>query len=198
MMYATTSLKAHAKAEPGTVGTCSLCKSAVKAKCGKIVSWHWAHEAREDCDAWSEPMTQWHLDWQETRPSEFREVVMGNHRADLVAADGTVVELQHSSIAPDEISDREAHYGRMIWIFDIRDAFDQGRFCPRFRETHWTFRWLHPRKTVATCTKSVFLDIGENRLFWLNKMHPEAPCGGSGQMILKNNLITTINAGAPL
>jgi hypothetical protein len=32
----------------------------LKARCGQIVTWHWAHLAREDCDPWAEPDTVWH------------------------------------------------------------------------------------------------------------------------------------------
>jgi hypothetical protein len=68
-------------------------------------------------------MTEWHLGWQLAVPPERREVVMGRHRADIVTASGGVVEVQHSSISPDAIEEREAFYGeRMAWIFDATRA----------------------------------------------------------------------------
>jgi hypothetical protein len=64
-------------------------------------------------------MTARHWSWQLAAPPERREVVMGPHRADVVAASGGVVELQHSAISPEVIREREDFYGeRMAWIFD--------------------------------------------------------------------------------
>ena len=66
-------------------------------------------------------MTEWHLGWQRAVPPERREVVMGPHRADIVTASGGVVEIQHSPISVDVITEREEFYGdRMAWIFDAR------------------------------------------------------------------------------
>ena len=44
---------------------------------------------------------------------------MGPHRADIVTASGGVVEIQHSPISVDVITEREEFYGEhMAWIFD--------------------------------------------------------------------------------
>ena len=68
-------------------------------------------------------MTEWHLGWQRAVPPGRREVVMGPHRADLVTASGGVVEIQHSPISADVITEREEFYGdRMAWIFDATKA----------------------------------------------------------------------------
>jgi hypothetical protein len=42
-------------------------------------------------------------------------------RADIVTASGVVVELQHSPISAETIAEREAFYGRMVWVFDARE-----------------------------------------------------------------------------
>ena len=48
---------------------------------------------------------------------------MGPHRADIVTASGGVVEIQHSPISADVITEREEFYGdRMAWIFDATQA----------------------------------------------------------------------------
>jgi hypothetical protein len=48
---------------------------------------------------------------------------MGPHRADVVTASGGVVELQHSAISPEVITEREEFYGeRMAWVFDATAA----------------------------------------------------------------------------
>ena len=102
-------------AVPHLTATCPSCDHPVVAKCGSIVTWHWAHQARADCDPWAEPDSEWHHRWQDAAPPHQREVIIGNHRADIVTGDGAVVELQHSTISPEEIAEREAHYGRMWW-----------------------------------------------------------------------------------
>ena len=122
MMYADTA-SGRAEASPGLEGTCPSCGHPCRPKCGQLVIWHWAHHARADCDPWSEPMTEWHLGWQRVVPPERREVVMGPHRADIVTASGGVVEIQHSPISVEVITEREEFYGeRMAWIFDATQA----------------------------------------------------------------------------
>ncbi len=121
-MYADTDA-GRAEASPGLKGTCPSCGHPCRPKCGKIVIWHWAHHARADCDPWSEPITEWHLGWQRAVPPERREVVIGSHRADIVTASGGVVEIQHSPVSVDMITEREEFYGeRMAWIFDATKA----------------------------------------------------------------------------
>ena len=122
MMYAETA-EGRVEAAPGLAGTCPSCGHPCRPKCGKLITWHWAHYARADCDPWSEPMTEWHLGWQRAVPSERREVVMGPHRADILTASGGVVEIQHSTIPVDTITEREEFYGQqMAWIFDATQA----------------------------------------------------------------------------
>lgn len=119
-------------AEPGLAGaTCPLCDTPVIGKCGTVNIWHWAHRTA-DCDTWSEPMSPWHLSWQELAPKERREVVIGNHRADIVTPRGVVVEIQRSQISPEQIAERERHYVAMVWIFDATSAATEpfGCWCP--------------------------------------------------------------------
>lgn len=182
MLYATTDAGEREPATPGARGTCPLCRDAVQAKCGKIVVWHWAHLARDDCDPWSESETTWHRDWQEWVPPDQREIVIGRHRADIVTASGIVVELQHSSLPVDEIRAREDHYGRMIWLFDAREPYEYDRLDIRRKRGYATFRWKHPRKSLAACRKPVYLDLGYGLVLHLKRIYPEAPCGGSGKL----------------
>jgi hypothetical protein len=125
------------------------------AKCGAIVSWHWAHLAGADCDRWSEPTGPWHLSWQKAVDPRCVEQPRGAHRADLVGNGGVVIELQHSAISADEIRARENFYGDMIWLFDATH---------RFRAVEsgaWTFFSLGRTKHLPRCRKPVFLDFGD-------------------------------------
>ena len=101
-------------AQPKARGLCPVCGGEVIAKCGKIVSWHWAHK-KCDCDPWYEPESEWHIQWKQQFPKEWQEVVIGNHRADVKTPSG-VIELQNSSLTSSEIEEREVFYGRMIWV----------------------------------------------------------------------------------
>lgn len=182
MLYAVTAAGSREPATPGSRGSCPLCKEAVQAKCGQVVTWHWAHIARDDCDPWAEPETTWHREWQARVLPDQREVIIGNHRADVVTGSGTVVELQHSSIPVPQILAREAHYGRMIWLFDAREPYEYNRLLVRHRPDYVTFRWKHPRKSIAYCRKSVYLDLGYNLILHVKRIYPDAPCGGWGTL----------------
>ncbi len=172
------------KAFPGGQASCPQCRQPVVPKCGDIVSWHWAHIARQDCDPWAECDTAWHSSWQERVSPDRREVVIGPHRADIVAAaDSRIVELQHSPISPREIAEREAFYGKMAWLFDARDAVAKDRLDIRDRGKFVTFRWKHPRKSIGACGKPVLLDIGNDMLLRVKSFHSDAPCGGWGRLV---------------
>jgi hypothetical protein len=82
-------------AAPGRTANCPGCGEPVTAKCGNVNIWHWSHKARSDCDEFSEPMTEWHADWQKRFPQEYREAVIANHRADIPVAEGPRCVRQH-------------------------------------------------------------------------------------------------------
>lgn len=103
---------------------CWGCGETVFAKCGSKMDWHWCHRSGSACvQAGTEPMTDWHKDWQGEVPSKYREVSVRRNdrtkRADIKAKTKTVIELQHSPIANGEVADREGHYGlNMFWMYD--------------------------------------------------------------------------------
>lgn len=162
-------------ARGGEVAACPLCGREVIAKCGSITAHHWAHKSVRECDTWYEPITDWHLAWQDLAAPENREVVIADpitnikHRADIRTCQGSVIEVQHSHISEDEIEEREEFYGhRMLWIFDAREAFEKKRirFTKRTENSDGSqyviFRWKHPRKSLLACNRKVFLDLGES------------------------------------
>lgn len=178
---------------PAGRADCPACGSAVVAKCGRIVVWHWAHESREDCDPWSEPDTEWHRAWQAEVPKACREVVIGGHRADIRTDTGVVVELQHSPIGVDEIRERENFYGKhMLWIFDAIEAFRDDRLNLRRQTYGQTFRWKHPRKSLAACRRPVLLDLGDGTLLRLRKIDMSAPCGGWGTLLDRPTVVRSL------
>lgn len=262
LFYANDPEQGRIRATPRARAACPVCTTEVRAKCGKVTAWHWAHTARE-CDPFSEPMTAWHRDWQDVVPEACREVVLGPHRADIVSPLGVVVELQHSSIAVEEIQERETFYGSMLWVFDASDAYaaaarrayderragfleaimsnhpaancgrptcgwvrpinsterdgevylcaylatgarfsspPEGRLDIRGRgkpDGYVTFRWKHPRKSLAFCSKPVFLDLGNDELLRIGRIHADAPCGGWGHIVPKSTFVDLINGRNP-
>lgn len=174
--------RTRVEATPKGRADCPTCGGELRAKCGKIVTWHWAHVAK-DCDPWSEGESAWHLGWKMLAHPENREVVMGPHRADLVSYRGTVIELQHSAISVDEITERERFYGDdMVWVIDAapfaknldirRKNGDGGEYL--------SFRWRHPRKTLLSIQSALFFDLGAGDLLEIHKVWDDLPVGGWG------------------
>lgn len=191
---------------PGARATCPTCGETVIAKTGEINAWHWAHQSLTDCDPWSEHETQWHHQWKnQAMQSPFfsiEKTITKNgkqHRADIVTPRGTVVELQHSSISPDEIWTREQFYNDMAWVFDLTDLsiIDRrslpilpygGRATTNARFTYvrkpngrYKFRFKTPRKTIFTARKQVFLDT-QHGMFYVTHAHQEGRYG-AGNLI---------------
>jgi competence protein CoiA len=93
------------------------------AKCGEILVWHWAHSPVRRCDPWWENETDWHRKWKDYFPHHWQEVVHFDengekHIADIKTHTGLVIELQHSSMNPEELRRREKFYGNMLWVVD--------------------------------------------------------------------------------
>lgn len=178
------------QAAPGLRGTCPGCGGVVLAKCGTILTWHWAHEAA-DCDPWSEPESAWHLNWKAAFKRSRTEVVIGPHRADVVTPGGTIVEFQHSPISAEDIQAREQFYGRMVWLFDgraIRKNFEMRRKDGNVR----TFRWKHPRKSMWACDKPIYIDFGEDGIFAMRRVYSKVPCGGWGEWLTRQQFIARV------
>lgn len=146
-------------AKPGLRSRCPSCDGELVAKCGHVVTWHWAHRTA-DCDPWSEPESQWHLAWKQYFRDEMGarvEVVMPPHRADIVTKHGTVIELQSSYLPVDQIMAREKFYGRMDWVYRVHWA-DRLSWGPK------GFRWKHPAKSLTVHKRPVWWDFGQQTL----------------------------------
>lgn len=146
----------RSKAEKsGAVGICLGCGGEVRAKCGEVLVWHWAH-INADCDPWTEPETEWHRWWKGFFPADWQEVIKPPHRADVAGPDG-VLEIQRSGISPAEIREREQFYGRMAWLLNGHDFWEQLEIL-KFDGIDFRARWKRARKTWLTATKQVFID----------------------------------------
>lgn len=106
----------------GEFAICPCCHSSVKAYCGETNIFHWRHVNRADCDTWYEPESEWHINWKNEFPINWREIVINKdsiiHRADILTSNGFVLELQNSSISAETIREREVFYNRMVWLIN--------------------------------------------------------------------------------
>lgn len=202
------------QATPFDRAECPSCRRQVIAKCGEIVSWHWAHR-NDECDPWHESESVWHIKWKERFPSTWQEVVIGSHRADIQTSQGIVIELQASSISAREIREREEFYENMVWL--IRGA--DFHFRLRQRDGFLSFRWLWPAKTWWMATKPIFVDFCRDRpvwdadvaidaapatgrlfinnqrtLFQIKKLHHSVPCGGWGRRVREESFMQLMTA----
>jgi hypothetical protein len=175
MLLAKTPTGERIKPEPGGRARCGQCGGEVLAKCGQLVSWHWAHRAAE-CDSWAEGETEWHLAWKRQVEESACEVVLENHRADIRTAEGLVIELQHSPIDPNTIREREAFYGHMVWLFDAR-KFELALY-PSAAEL--SFVWRKPRRSLLSVQKPMYWDLGDGFVLFVKALTPESPLGGFG------------------
>ena len=176
MQYAKSPLGERINAAKGLSANCPQCSAKVIPKCGELVIHHWAHEADYDCDPWWEHESEWHRSWKALAKPERTEVTLGNHRADIVRSDGTVVELQHSTISPEEIAERERFYKKMIWLFDGTDINDESwrlMLRPKLASlpSDVTFRFKHPRKHYGVCRAPVYVHLGHDPFTYEGKKY---------------------------
>ena len=212
MIYATaTSSPERVTATPGGEATCPMCDGVLIPKCGKIVSWHWAHKAC-DCDTWGEGESNWHIEWKERFPKEWQECVVyrqgwgQQHRADVMTP-SHVVEFQRSHLPEGEIAEREEFYCdnlKMVWVIDAQDFYRN--MTLRYRAVvstggvHrliCTFRWRWPRKSWWIANHPIYLDFGTQSkdpvdtdgvnhatdLLLVEHIYPKLPFGGWGRWV---------------
>jgi hypothetical protein len=151
--------KERIEATPKAEAICPGCGALLIPKCGLIVIHHWAHKANKDCDPWWEPEGEWHRNWKALVQPEATEVVIRRdgiqHRADIVGDRKRVIELQHSSISPQDIQDREAFYEKMTWVFDVSDSLERLEL-----ESRQSIRWLQAPSFLTIVKHKLFLDVG--------------------------------------
>jgi hypothetical protein len=175
MLLAKTSTGERIQPVPGGRALCGQCGGEVLAKCGQLVSWHWAHRAAE-CDTWAEGETEWHLAWKRQVLESACEVQIDNHRADIRTAEGLVVELQHSPLDPRVIEERETFYGHMVWLFDAR-KFELALY-PSAAEL--SFVWRRPRRSLLSVHKPMYWDLGDGFVLYVKALTTDSPLGGFG------------------
>lgn len=153
MQFAFDRNKKRVLPSPKAKAVCPVCGAPVIAKCGEIVTWHWSHLTK-DCDPWYEPESAWHRHWKERFPEDWREVVIGKHRADIKTPRG-VVEFQASPISSSDVQERESFYGKMIWVVKA-DMFD---LEPRLSPASSSFYSAAVNKSIGPRPQLPHLDL---------------------------------------
>ena len=112
----------------GQRAKCPLCDSILIGKCGEIYVWHWQHDHDRNCDPWKEHETDWHSKWKAFFPDDWQEIILERdgekHIADIKTTNNIVIEFQHSSISKSTIRTRENFYGKMVWVVDAREFWN--------------------------------------------------------------------------
>jgi hypothetical protein len=172
-------------------------------KCGGIVIWHWSHRAdHTECDDWHAVETEWHREWKSLFPLDSQEVVLEKrskkHRADVLLHRELVIEFQHSPITIADVKARESFYGRrMVWVFNCRDAFKDGRLTLSDHGEYKTFRWTHPKRTPQRCERPTFFDLGGAGVLDVRKLHGDTRIGGWGYLRTKADFVNAMTLANP-
>ena len=147
-------------AQKGTTYYCPVCKTEVRLRDGSTNATHFYHLSLDDCDDFSNDMSEWHKEWQALFPIKNCEHIMQNeneiHRAD-VCCYRTVIEFQHSPISSDEFWHRNNFYikqgYKVVWVFDVIDIYDKNNSSggiyvagdwEKSQDNGAKFRWKHP------------------------------------------------------
>jgi competence protein CoiA len=119
------------------------------------------------------------------------------HIADILTNENVVIELQNSPILNPIIREREEFYGeRMLWLINgekfkknliIKDSWEDEdsrilkslprppsryiRLNPEVKkgENGEFYKWIYPRKSWKDSQRPLFIDFGENTLFWVHE-----------------------------
>lgn len=155
----------------GGKGICAMCGADMIAKCGNRIIHHWAHAHKQNCDPWWENETQWHRNWKNFFPEEWREVThlapSGEiHRADVKTSNGIIIEFQHSAISNSERIAREEFYGNLIWVIDgkpFKGNFDIFHLLPNpDSELAQDLVWKKASRQAKGAANGIFWRLSEN------------------------------------
>jgi len=168
---------------------------------------HWAHKPGS-AHAWStdSEMGEWHCEVQHLFAAHGAGTEIAirstdgtkNHKADIVCADGRIVEAQTRFLNPGDLTSRETTYGDMCWLYDARDS---GKwFILNNPADPAQFTWGKPDRTFFLSTKPIYFDTGAG-VWILERMHALHRKGNRGRVIYEgrrrkvaDNLLSFVRA----
>ncbi|MDY0121476.1 MAG: hypothetical protein RBR54_05990 [Sulfurimonas sp.] len=156
----------------GAIGHCPFTNWQVKAHVGEIRQ-YWAYiGGHPELPPGYENETPWHAAWKIPMQDDSCEVIFGDnneHRADIVGANGVVIELQHSPIDIRDVRERIRFYReesnrRVIWIVDAREYWKKSLNVDFSRRdgSNYPLVWKRKRQWVYHIAQNIesilFLD----------------------------------------
>lgn len=195
-----------ARAAEGARGQCPECKGKVYARVPEHAIRHWAHTPLPDgqeryCSRDSGEMTEWHYSWQSERTDlSCIEVAVGPHRADVVNAGGIVIEFQHSTITPDDVTAREQHWRKGVWVLDGTPG-EEGKERVQVRrrpdqdpdDPYRAFKWPRANLVLYRAKWPVWIDVGSGCL--QVRFVPQGGMGG-GWLVTKEWFVKEVVNGS--
>lgn len=154
---------------------------------GKVLP-HWAHMPGSACAQYpaNGEKGEWHREVQSlfiiygARTEVRMPSADGSreHVADVVCADGRIIEAQTHYLAPEELTSREATYGTMCWLYDAWDTHawfiidrDPGRFT-----------WGKPDRRFFTHARPIYFDTPDG-VWHLTRLTVRHVGGGKGRPV---------------
>lgn len=111
--------------------------------------------------------TEWHKEWKTLFPSDCREVILGDHRADVKIADW-VLEFQHSWLSQEQITEREQFYRKMIWVIDAAQSEIKWFAIEEGPDFYVQF-FFQKNSPWAAASAPIILHLGGNECLWIGK-----------------------------
>lgn len=160
------------KATPGAKGICPGCGNNVIAKCGKIMTWHWAHQHLSDCELANKEETEWHLSWKSLfNPNYVEQRLDSGKVADVKLIDGLIIEFQNSKMRAEDFLKYEEARPNMVWVFNGKTYAKNLNIINRgnYHSIYW--KWIP--KTIHYCSRPIFIDLygTKEHIFHLKKLY---------------------------
>lgn len=193
MLYAKNNDSLRIRAIPNTQASCPHCGEVVISKCGGSQLyesseearknnhniWHWAHKIK--CIYETEPMTEWHINWQELAEKNGCEIEvnLGSRIADAMNSNTDIIEFQHSPISIEDLIARCEFYKeldlKIHWVFDVSHVSDNFNFYRRqiADKTYWVESKNTRSKSKKTFYQKPIYHYDFTRMYFDWKRYPQ-------------------------
>lgn len=145
-------------------------------------------DTEAEYDLWAFPETTWNLQWKKAFPKLGVENIVSKdkerHIADFYTDKKVTINFQSKILKEEQLLEREAFFEKMIWVIDARNwklkihdnpaesyKTNSGAYyyLGKKKGFDWcSYKWSHPKWDLEKCKMPVFLDIGDDCIYWLN------------------------------